>query len=247
MPEGRYFFYRGTLGYNSFSLPNNFFVIYYTDMEPIQYNQVTWYSKALALIVFVLLLALTFYFGFEFGKTKTETDGYKRISSALDINRTDKKEPLGSVLKPGWKVFSSRLYPFQFQYPEDWNLDMPPTGSQPESMLRVGIAKATTTIFFIALYNPDNLSAEAFNERENTYGARNVYEPYITIDGIKTTRVFRYMPGISESQFGMFIIFSKGSYVFQIISTVPVLENEEEFLEIAKTFVAGAARDYPAR
>ena len=43
-------------------------------MEPIRYNQVTWYSKLLALVLFLTLPAFAYRLGSEYGKATSEVD-----------------------------------------------------------------------------------------------------------------------------------------------------------------------------
>ena len=74
----------------------------------IQWNKVTWYSKALAMAVFILLPFITFYFGF----------GYGYLKKAAEVPVLAGSEPV-TPPESTWASFSHEQGGFSVKYPLD--------------------------------------------------------------------------------------------------------------------------------
>ncbi|MFA5831076.1 MAG: hypothetical protein WC878_04585 [Candidatus Paceibacterota bacterium] len=229
-------------------------------MTSIQFNQITWYSKLIAVMIFFALPAWSYWLGFEYGKATSETEIFIRTasSSVPSVLSAEVKIPEYKRIS-GWSVFSHRLIPFQIQYPPEWEIhpilndpeDMAPFfGASSFDFVKVGTSQVISIAFF---QNTKNLSAEelsdGFIRREF---ARQVGQqkftvtnkPYHIINGIRMIRRSDKDRNIELfDNTSIELIFKNDPYVFFIIARKEVDENL--FLKILRTLKVGSEKDFP--
>lgn len=215
-------------------------------MKLIHFDQVTRYSKALALLLLFSLPFEVYWLGFEYGKAISEL----KIASfptpePLCVVKTEYKQ------KQGWNVFMHRLSPVQIQYPKGWVVtssfntreDLAPYfGSSFVNLWKSG----TNEIINVAYsQNTENLSVEEWSEelikkeferKPNQPKFTITNTPYRLINCVKTIRR-------SGENRNMELIFTKKTYLFLVTATKDV--KESEFLEIIRTLNIGSVEDFP--
>ena len=86
----------------------------------IEFNKVTWYSRALAWLVFIILPFWGFYLGYKYGEVKVFNSGIFRVIPA-DKDATSEL----SFATSSWLAFNDSQYGFSFKYP----MELSPTGN----------------------------------------------------------------------------------------------------------------------
>jgi hypothetical protein len=229
-------------------------------MKLIQFNQVTWYSKTLALVLFFAFSIFGYGLGFEYGKAVSEIKLFSEFASSSAFYILS--EPIGNkeyVIKPDWTIFSHRLSSFQIQYPPGRvvypRFDMPEDLAPFFGSQAVDLVKGSTSeVINIAFYkNNENLSAEELSDRfirrefDRYPGQPKFivqYTPYHIINGIKMIRRSDEDRNIELAHAtGIELIFKRDSYIFFITARKEV--EETEFLHILRTLKVGSAEDFP--
>lgn len=96
-------------------------VIMVKNMKNIEWNEVTWYSKLIALFLFVALPFIGFYYGMEYQKTIISIDKYSLVTTG---SSTQNQESIGSAYysNPAEWQTDSNNNGFSISYPIDFDI-----------------------------------------------------------------------------------------------------------------------------